>query len=250
MYVRSDIRLAGVRTLVDPIGRPYPIGYPGHIDGAIILQTARRAAGLTQTQLAELAGTSQATLSAYERGTKSPSLNVAVRILQAAGLNLSFSTYVDFEERKVRGVQAFWFPNMLWTVGPPDCFATLRVPDLINHTEQSQWHLSNRTDRARAYEILIRRALPESMIRWLDGALLVDLWDELDLPSPVRSAWSPAIKWAMAGPSVEMLWDAFMNGGNPSRTATIRIGERDALPPPPPPPPRRRADPVNGHPWG
>jgi hypothetical protein len=87
-------------------------------------------------------------------------------------------------------------------------------------------------------------------VRWLDGALLIDLWDELDLPAPIRSAWKPAVKWATAGPSVEIFWDAFVNGGNPSRTATTYIGDRDEPLPPPAPPPRRRVDPVNDHPWG
>ena len=37
-----------------------------------ILEEARIAGGLNQTELAELAGTSQPTISAYERGAKSP----------------------------------------------------------------------------------------------------------------------------------------------------------------------------------
>lgn len=37
--------------------------------------------------------------------------------------------------------------------------------------------------------------------RWVDGALLVDLWPELDLPDPVRSAWQPLIDAAPQGPT-------------------------------------------------
>lgn len=74
----------------------------------------------------------------------------------------------------------------------PDCFATIGVPDLTGHTDQREWDLRDREQRRRAYEILILHALPQSMIRWLDGALLVDLWDDLELPDLVRNAWTPA----------------------------------------------------------
>lgn len=218
------------------------------MEGHLILQVARRAARLTQAELARRAGTSQATLSAYERGTKSPAVKVTERILNAAGLELFLRPWVDFEERHVRGVQAFWFPNVLWSVAPPDCFATLHAPDMINMTEQSTWDLRDRTDRARAYEILIRRGLPQSMIRWLDGGLLVDLWDELDLPRPIRSAWRPAIEAARSGPSVDILHAVF-RAADPMSTGTARIRGYSLLPPPPPPPPkprRRPGDPPTG----
>jgi hypothetical protein len=53
-----------------------------------LIRTARRRAGLTQTELAERAGTSQAAVSAYESGRRSPSVDTLVRILAAAGLEL------------------------------------------------------------------------------------------------------------------------------------------------------------------
>ena len=42
-------------------------------------------AGLTQAQLAALAGTSQATLSAYERGAKQPTASTLERLLAVTG---------------------------------------------------------------------------------------------------------------------------------------------------------------------
>lgn len=47
------------------------------MDRSYLIEWARRSRGMTQIELAEKAGTSQATLSAYERGLKSPSLKVA-----------------------------------------------------------------------------------------------------------------------------------------------------------------------------
>ncbi|WP_084635355.1 helix-turn-helix domain-containing protein [Propionicicella superfundia] len=48
---------------------------------ASVTARARLAKGLTQAEFANMARTSPATLSAYERGVKSPSLKVLWRIL-------------------------------------------------------------------------------------------------------------------------------------------------------------------------
>lgn len=53
-----------------------------------LIRMARRQAGLTQTALAKRAGTSQAAVSAYESGRRSPSVDTLCRILGAAGLEL------------------------------------------------------------------------------------------------------------------------------------------------------------------
>ena len=58
------------------------------MDAASALRSARRRAGLSQTALAARAGTSQATISAYERGTKAPSLATLDRLLAASGSRL------------------------------------------------------------------------------------------------------------------------------------------------------------------
>lgn len=53
------------------------------------LREARRRAGLTQTRLAALSGTSQATISAYESGAKQPSLDTFSRLIEATGSRLT-----------------------------------------------------------------------------------------------------------------------------------------------------------------
>lgn len=53
------------------------------------IRQARRDAGLTQTELAQRAGTSQATLSAYESGTKMPSIPTLERLLNACDRRLA-----------------------------------------------------------------------------------------------------------------------------------------------------------------
>lgn len=53
-----------------------------------LIRTARRQAGLTQQALAARAATSQAAVSAYESGRRSPSVDTLARILDAAGFEL------------------------------------------------------------------------------------------------------------------------------------------------------------------
>lgn len=208
------------------------------MDRSFLLERARRARGLTQAQLAVLAGTSQATLSAYERGLKSPSLKVASRILAALDQELTLRTHVDWGEHHPKGVVKFWAPSMLWAVESPTCFATLRIPDEIRDTGMRTWNMRDRDERRGVYEQLIRRGLPQQMIRWIDGGLLVDLWDELDLPDPVRDAWAPAIQ--LATQPLELDGLRFIIREDPFVAPNAYVRDYRSLPKPPPPPPRRQ----------
>jgi transcriptional regulator with XRE-family HTH domain len=201
---------------------------PG-IDPSYLIEVARRVSGLNQAELARRGGTSQATISAYERGLKAPSIKVAARLLAVMGWELTLRSRIDFEEYHPKGIVAFWAPNQLWRVPTPDCFAILKIPDLLRHTSQDEWDLADRSNRLRAYEILIRRGLPQQMIRWLDGGFLVDLWEELDLPGPVRKFWTPAIEHARRG---RLVYDTLSWGPEDPETARLaRIRGYEPLPP-------------------
>ncbi len=204
------------------------------MDGAFLIGRARRAKGLTQVQLAALAGTSQATLSAYERGVKSPSLKVVSRILGVIGHELTLRKHIDWVEHHPSGIVKFWAPSELWAVEPPTCFATLEIPDEIRNTGMRTWNMLDREERKCVYGNLIRRGLPMQMLNWIDGGLLIDLWDELDLPDPVREEWRPAIESATRRMKVYGL--DFTSG-----TQHARIRWYDPLPPPPPAPPPQRS---------
>lgn len=75
------------------------------MDASTLLLRARTRAGLSLRQLARRAGTSHATLSAYEHGRKVPTVETLDRILRAAG----FVAGVDLEpdvggpDRSARG---------------------------------------------------------------------------------------------------------------------------------------------------
>ncbi len=64
------------------------------------LQTTRRAAGLSLRELARLAGTSHATLSQYEQGHKTPSVEVFLRVLEAAGYSVDLLLRKRIRERR------------------------------------------------------------------------------------------------------------------------------------------------------
>lgn len=56
--------------------------------GPELIRQARRAAGLTQAELARRASTSQSAVAAYESGAKTPTVETLERLLRAAGQRL------------------------------------------------------------------------------------------------------------------------------------------------------------------
>jgi transcriptional regulator with XRE-family HTH domain len=65
------------------------------MDAARTLRRARRASGLSLRALAARAGTSHATLAAYESGRAVPRVDTLDRVLRAAG----YATDIDFSRR-------------------------------------------------------------------------------------------------------------------------------------------------------
>jgi transcriptional regulator with XRE-family HTH domain len=100
-----------------------------------LLEAARVARELTQDAVARRSGTSQPTLSAYQRGAKSPTLPVDERILHSLGFDLGLQPRVTF--RQVHGERGgtYLVPDELWRVDPPACFAP--VDGLAAHGERA-----------------------------------------------------------------------------------------------------------------
>lgn len=59
------------------------------MDAGALIREARLGSGLTQAQLAAAAGTSQTAISAYENGSREPSLDTMRRLLASAGARLA-----------------------------------------------------------------------------------------------------------------------------------------------------------------
>ena len=66
------------------------------------MRTLRQSAGVTQSRLAELAGTSQPTIAAYESGSKVPNLRTLRKLARALGLEvrLQFVPAMTREDRR------------------------------------------------------------------------------------------------------------------------------------------------------
>ena len=67
--------------------------------------------------------------------------------------------------------------------------AALAFSTIILPPPQSGWgvprrrlNLQDRAERARAYEVVLREGSPSDLMDYIDGALLVDIWDDLDVP--------------------------------------------------------------------
>jgi transcriptional regulator with XRE-family HTH domain len=63
---------------------------PAPTVAAGLVRLARSKSGLTQAELAERAGVSQQTVSAYETGRMDPTVTTLLKLVEAAGLELRF----------------------------------------------------------------------------------------------------------------------------------------------------------------
>lgn len=159
-----------------------------------LLVQAREAADLSQAALAEAAGTSRSTLSAYEHGRKSPTLGTASRIVAEAGFDLTLAPKVEFIALASDRGRPILVPTALPRLPVKDALATVELPLHLNWSDLGRrYHLRDRRQRARVYEIVLREGGPSDVLTYLDGALLVDLWDDLVLPPAVRAAWNALV---------------------------------------------------------
>jgi transcriptional regulator with XRE-family HTH domain len=160
--------------------------------GAALLGRARRAAALSQTELARRAGTSRTTVSAYENGRKSPTLDTANRLLDEAGYDLEATARVQFAEVLGARGRIYTVPDRLPRLPVTQAMATVVLPLTLNWSRPGRmYRLADRSERARLYEIVLREGGPADVLTYIDGALLADLWSELVLPREIRAAWVP-----------------------------------------------------------
>ena len=175
--------------------------------GAELLARVRRAAGLSQDELASRAGTSRTAVSAYEHGRKSPALDTVDRLVSAAGYELDARPRVEFVAVPgARRGRVVLMPTRLPQLPAAQALATVELPLNLNWSQPGRiFRLRDRGDRARVYEFVLREGAEADIIRYVDGALLVDLWDELVLPRAVRAAWSPLIAQMLDASDVSSL---------------------------------------------
>lgn len=167
--------------------------------GSNVLERARRGAGLSQQELAERARTSRTAVSAYEHGRKSPSLGTVERLLAASGYELDLRPRLSFRAVTGRRGRRYAVPDRLSRLPVEQALATVRLPLHLNWSEPDRvYRLSDRRDRARVYETVLREGEGTDVVRYVDGALLVDIWVDLVLPAELRAAWAPLIEPLLA----------------------------------------------------
>ena len=163
-------------------------------DAAELLERARVSSGLNQEELARRAGTSRPTLSAYEHGRKSPTVATFERLLSGAGWELAAEPRVSFARQASARGKPVWVPDRLPRLDVARALTVVELPLHLNWSAPGRvFDLRARADRARVYEIVLQEGTPADILAYIDGALLVDLWEDLVLPRTVRSAWTPLI---------------------------------------------------------
>src|SRR6185437_8130740 len=164
------------------------------IDAAELLEHVRASSGLTQEELARRAGTSRPTVSAYEHGRKSPTVATFARLLSGAGWELAAQPHLSFTQQSSAHGKPTWVPDRLPRLDVAHALATVKLPLHLNWSAPGRvFDLRSRSDRSRVYEITLQEGRPADILAYIDGALLIDLWDDIVLPRAVRSAWAPLI---------------------------------------------------------
>lgn len=164
------------------------------MDGETIIARARRVSDLSQRELARRSGTSQPTLSAYEQRSKSPTLAVVERIVGTTGHDLDLVPKVEFTTYAGSRGEPLVVPVRLWRLDLREAFADVVLPGHLHWSGPSRTYaLAERGDRARVYEIVLREGAANDLLAFIDGALLIDLWDDLVLPRRLREVWAPVI---------------------------------------------------------
>ena len=155
------------------------------------LAAVRRAAGMSQAQWAQAAGTSRPTLSAYEHGRKSPTLQTVERLLAAAGFELQARPRSQWTAVGVGRGRVAWVPSALPRLDPAAALREVVLPLELDWSDPGRrYDLADRSQRARVYEIVLREGDPTHIAALVDGVRLVDLWLDLVLPPEVRRAWA------------------------------------------------------------
>jgi len=160
-----------------------------------VMERARTAAGLSQDEMARRGATSRPTLSAYENGRKTPSLATALRLLHAADHDLQLVRRVTFAQVALSRGRTTAVPSVLPRLPAEQALAVVSLPLHLSWSGPSRTlDLTDRSSRARVYEIVLREGTQDDILAYVDGALLFDLWPELVLPRDIRAAWDPVVE--------------------------------------------------------
>jgi hypothetical protein len=130
----------------------------------------------------------------------SPTLETAERILAATGHRLAVSPVLRWREIEIGGGRSAVVPDRLPDLPVREAVRTFEMPLHLDWSRPGRAvDLADRRQRARAYEVVMREGRPVDIESIVDGALMVDLWDEMVLPKRLRAAWQPLLDDARGG---------------------------------------------------
>jgi transcriptional regulator with XRE-family HTH domain len=163
-----------------------------------LLRGVRHRRGLSQAEIAEASGVARPNIAAFEAGRREPRWGTAVRVLGAAGASVVVDEPVRWSW--TTGRRPYAVPSALWRLPLPQAVGVW-TPGLEVwwSGDRRAFDLSVRRERLRAYEIVLREGVPSDIEGVVDGALLLDAWNDLVLPAELRAAWGPLIDAVRGG---------------------------------------------------
>lgn len=159
------------------------------------LKQARQTADLTQAQVATIAGIARPNIAAYEAGRREPRILTAQNLLNAVGASLQIVTPPAWHWTQTR--RPYAIPSRLWNLPIHVALGQFQAPTHLWWSGPARtFDLSERKDRLRAYEVVLREGTPQDITTIVDAMLLCEAWPELVLPAELRHAWQPLIDHA------------------------------------------------------
>jgi len=95
----------------------------------------------------------------------------------------------EIQQVPLRRGPPIFVADRLWRLPIRDAFAEVTLPLELNCAQPSAtFRLTDRRGRSRCYEVVLREGTPADILRYIDGALLIDLWPYLVVPRQARGA--------------------------------------------------------------
>lgn len=153
---------------------------------------------MTQAALAARSGIARPNVAAYESGRREPLYRNAIVLLDAAGAEVSIELPVSWSWTE--GLRPYAVPSRLWRLAPEVALRPLPLgPHLWWSGPPRTFDLARRSDRLRAYEVVLREGSPGDIEATVDGVLLCEAWPDLVLPRSLRTAWSDVLPLPQIG---------------------------------------------------
>jgi hypothetical protein len=94
--------------------------------------------------------------------------------------------------------QVHHVPDQLFRIPAKDAFASFTAPLHLDWSSPGRTVvLSDRRERIRWYELVLREGTARDIRAHVDGNLLVDAWQEIVLPRAIRTHWQNLIDRAI-----------------------------------------------------